>query len=149
GRRQEIAVRIALGASWGRIAGVLLTESVVLGLLGGVAGLGAAYGAVALLVKLAPDYLPRVDNIAIDGNVLLFTFALSLGAGLLFGIIPVLKYAAPRVTSGLRAGSRTLSQSRETHRARNTLVVLQTALAVVLLIASGLMIRTFQALRNV
>jgi len=149
GRQQEIAVRTALGASWQRIAGVLLTESVLLGLLGGVTGLGVAYGAVALLVKLAPQYLPRVDSIAVDPIVLLFTLVLSLGAGLLFGLMPVLKYAAPRVTMALRAGSRTLSQSREAHRARNILVVLQTGLAVVLLIGSGLMIRTFQALRQV
>lgn len=149
GRQQEIAVRVALGASPKRIAGVLLLESVALGLLGGVAGLGLAYAAVALLVKLGPQYLPRVDSVAIDPAVILFTFALSLGAGLLFGLMPVIKYAAPRVTAGLRAGSRTLSQSRESHRARNTLVVLQTALAVILLIGSGLMVRTFQALRNV
>jgi predicted permease len=149
GRQQEIAVRVALGASPKRIAWVLLTESVVLGLLGGIAGLGLAYGAVTLLVKLGPRYLPRVDGIAIDPIVLLFTLALSLAAGLLFGAMPVIKYAAPRVTAGLRAGSRTLSQSRETHRVRNTLVILQTALAVILLIGSGLMIRTFQALRNV
>ena len=149
GRQQEIAVRIALGASRLRIAAVLLTESVVLGLLGGVAGLGVAYGAVALLLKLAPRYLPRIDSIAIDPTVLLFTLVLSLGTGLLFGIIPVLKYAAPRVTLALRSGGRTLSQSRERHRARNTLVVFQTALAVVLLIGSGLMIRTFQTLRRV
>ncbi|HWC96703.1 MAG TPA: ABC transporter permease, partial [Candidatus Sulfopaludibacter sp.] len=149
GRQQEIAVRTALGANWQRIVAVLLTESIVLGLAGGVAGLGIAYGAVALLVKLAPRYLPRVDSIAIDPVVLLFTLALSLGASLLFGSIPALKYAAPRVSLALRAGGRTLSQSRERHRARNTLVVLQTALAVVLLIGSGLMIRTFQALRKV
>jgi predicted permease len=149
GRQQEIAVRHALGASWPRIAGLLLSESVLLGLLGGVLGLGVAYGAVKLLVKLAPHYLPRVDSIAVDPIVLLFTLALSLGAGLLFGVMPVLKYAAPRITVALRAGGRTLSQSRETHRARNTLVVLQTGLAVVLLIGSGLMIRTFQALRHV
>jgi predicted permease len=149
GRQQEIAVRTALGASWTRVAIILLTESVLLGLLGGVVGLGVAYGAVALLLKLAPQYLPRIDSIAIDPIVLLFTLALSLGAGLLFGVIPVLKYAAPRVTVALRAGGRTLSQSRERHRARNTLVILQTALAVVLLIGSGLMIRTFQALRQV
>jgi predicted permease len=149
GRQQEIAVRTALGASWTRVAGVLLTESVLLGLLGGLAGLGVAYGAVALLKRLAPQYLPRVDSIAIDPTVILFTLVLSLGAGLLFGVIPVLKYAAPRVTLALRAGSRTLSHSRERHRARNTLVVVQTALAVVLLIGAGLMIRTFDALRRV
>jgi putative ABC transport system permease protein len=149
GRQQEIAVRIALGASWSRIAGFLLTESVLLALFGGVAGLGLAYGAVALLKDLAPQYLPRVDSIAIDPIVLLFTLVLSLGAGLLFGAMPALKYAAPRITLALRAGGRTLSQSREAHRARNALVILQTALAVVLLIGSGLMIRTFEALRNV
>ena len=149
GRQQEIAVRTALGASRSRIAGVLLSESVLLGLLGGVAGLGVAYAAVALVVKLAPQYLPRVDSIAIDPIVLLFTLALSLGTGLLFGAIPVVKYAAPHITVALRAGGRTLSQSRERHRARNTLVVLQTALAVVLLIGSGLMIRTFQVLRHI
>jgi predicted permease len=149
GRQQEIAVRTALGASWPRLAGVLLTESVLLGLLGGVAGLAIAYAAVALLKRLAPEYLPRVDSIAIDPIVLLFTIALSLGAGLLFGVMPVVKYASPRVTLALRAGSRTLSQSHETHRARNALVILQTALAVVLLIGSGLMIRTFQTLRQV
>lgn len=149
GRQQEIAVRTALGASWQRLAGILLTESVLLGLVGGVAGLGIAYGAVALLVKLAPEYLPRVDNIAIDPMVVLFTLGLSLGAGVSFGAMPVLKYAGPRVIYALRAGGRTLSQSREAHRLRNTLVVLQTALAVVLLIGSGLMIRTFQALRQV
>jgi predicted permease len=148
-RQQEIAVRTALGATWSRICGMLLIESVLLGLLGGVAGLGIAYAAVAFLVRLAPEYLPRVDSIAIDPVVLLYTLALSLGAGVLFGFVPALKYAAPRINVALRAGSRTLSQSRETHRARNTLVILQTALAVVLLIGSGLMIRTFQALRHV
>ena len=149
GRQQEIAVRTALGASWRRIVGALLTESVVLGVLGGVAGLGVAYGAVALLRRLAPHYLPRLDSIAIDPAVLVFTFVLSLAAGLLFGIMPAIKCAAPHITMALRSGGRTLSQSRETHRARNTLVILQTALAVVLLIGSGLMIRTFQALRQV
>ena len=149
GRQQELAIRTALGAGSARIAGELLLESVLLGILGGAAGLGLAYGALRLLVRLAPAYLPRLENIAIDALVLLFTLAISLVAGLLFGLIPVFKYAAPGVTAALRAGGRTLSQSRETHRARNTLVVLQTALAVVLLICSGLMIRTFQALRHV
>jgi predicted permease len=149
GRQQEIAVRTALGANWMRIAADLLTESVVLALLGGAAGLVLAYGSVTLVVKLAPAYLPRVESIRIDFAVLLFTLALSIAAGFLFGVIPALKYATPQVPLGLRAGGRTLSQSRETHRARNILVVFQTALAVVLLIGSGLMIRTFQALRHV
>jgi putative ABC transport system permease protein len=149
GRQQELAVRLALGASSGRIAAELLFESMLLGILGGAAGLGLAAGALRVLISKAPDYLPRLDSIAIDAPVILFTLAISLGAGLLFGLIPVLKYAAPNVTGALRAGGRALSQSRERHRARNTLVIVQTALAVVLLIGSGLMIRTFYALRRV
>jgi predicted permease len=149
GRQQELAIRTALGAGSRQIAGEILTESVFLGLLGGAAGLGFAYGALRLLAKIAPANLPRIESITIDPLVLLFTLAISLFAGLLFGLIPVTKYAAPNVTAALRAGGRTLSQSRERHRAHNALVVLQTALAVVLLVSSGLMIRTFQALRQV
>src|SRR4249919_3728437 len=149
GRQQELAVRAALGASRGRLAYELLAESVVLGLVGGVAGLGLAYAAVRALIALSPGNLPRLDNISIDATVLLFTFVVSIIAGLLFGAIPVFKYAGPQVASGLRGGGRTSSASRERHRARSTLVVVQVALALVLLISSGLMIRTFQALRHV
>ena len=149
GRQQELAVRAALGASRGRIAYELLAESVVLGLVGGVAGLGLAYAAVRALIALAPGNLPRLDNISIDRTVLLFTFVVSIVAGLLFGAIPVFKYAGPQVAAGLRGGGRTSSASRERHRARSTLVVVQVALALVLLVSSGLMIRTFQALRRV
>jgi predicted permease len=149
GRQQELAVRSALGASRGRIASELLAESVVLGLLGGMAGLGLAYGSIRVLIALAPGNLPRVDNISIDAMVLLFTFLVSIAAGLMFGVIPVFKYAGPNVASGLRGGGRTSSASRERHRARSTLVVVQVALALVLLVGSGLMIRTFQALRHV
>ncbi len=149
GRRQELAVRAALGASRGRIAYELLAESVVLGLVGGVAGLGLAFGAVRALLALAPANLPRLDNIAIDPAVLAFTFGISIVAGLLFGIIPVFKFAGPDVASSLRGGGRNASASRERHRARSTLVVVQVALALVLLVGAGLMIRTFQALRHV
>jgi putative ABC transport system permease protein len=149
GRQQELAIRAALGASKAQIARELLVESMALGVLGGVVGLGLAYGGVRLLITLAPANLPRLDQISIDGAVLLFTLAISLLAGLLFGAIPVLKYAGPRLNSTLRSGGRTSSASRERHRARNTLVVVQVALALVLLVSSGLMIRTFQALKNV
>ncbi len=149
GRQQELAVRVALGASSRRIAAELLGESLLLALCGGAAGLALAWGALRLLVRFAPATLPRLDDIAIDGTVILFTLVLSLGSGLLFGLLPVIKHAAPNVVAALRAGGRTISQSRERHRARNLLVVLQTALAVVLLVASGLMIRTFYALRHV
>ena len=149
GRQQELAVRAALGASRGRIAYELLAESVILGLVGGAAGLAVAFGAIRLLIALAPGNLPRIDNIAIDATVLLFTLAISIVAGMLFGAIPVFKYAGPQVAAGLRGGGRTSSASRERHRARSTLVVVQVALALVLLVGSGLMIRTFQAMRNV
>jgi putative ABC transport system permease protein len=149
GRRQELAVRAALGASRGRIAYELLAESVILGLIGGVAGVGLAYAAVRALIALAPGNLPRLDSISIDGVVLLFTLAISVVAGLLFGAIPIFKYAGPNVAGGLRGGGRTSSASRERNRARGTLVVVQVALALVLLVGSGLMIRTFQALRHV
>jgi predicted permease len=149
GRRQELAIRAALGASWARIARELMTESVALGLLGGLSGLALAYGALRLLTALAPGNLPRIDEISIDGRALLFTFAVSLFAGLLFGAIPVVKYAGPQLATGLRGGGRTLSQSKERHRARNMLVIVQVALAMVLLIGSGLMIRTFLTMRHI
>jgi predicted permease len=149
GRRQELAIRAALGAGWGQIARELLMESMIFGLLGGAAGLALAGGALKLLVAMAPANLPRIENISIDDTVLWFTLAVSLFSGLLFGLIPVLKYAGPQLAPTLRAGGRTLSQSKERHRARNVLVVVQVALALVLLIGSGLMIRTFQTLRHV
>lgn len=149
GRQQELAIRAALGASRTQIAGELLFESLVLGLAGGALGLGLAYAALRGLIAMAPDGLPRLNEIGIDTTVLLFTFIVSLLAGLLFGSIPVFKYAGARLGTGLREGGRTLSQSRERHRARSTLVIVQVALAVVLLIGSGLMIRTFQAMTQV
>jgi predicted permease len=149
GRQQELAIRAALGAGWGRIARELFAESVMLGLAGGALGLGLAWGAVRWLVAMAPANLPRLAEISIDAPVLLFTLAASLLAGLLFGAIPVLKYAGPSLAVTLRAGGRSLSYSKERHRARSTLVVVQVALAMLLLIGSGLMIRTFRTLRNV
>jgi len=149
GRRQELALRSALGASWGRIAGELLLESVILGFLGSTLGLALAYGALRVLVAIAPAGLPRISEVGINGPVLLFTLLVSLLASLLFGCVPILKYAGARLTTCIREGGRGLSQSKEQHRARNTLVVVQVALALVLLICSGLMIRTFRALTKV
>jgi predicted permease len=149
GRHQELAVRAALGAGSGEIARELLAESMTLSVLGGMFGLGLAYAGLKLLVAMAPGHLPRLDDISIDGPVLLFTLVISLVAGALFGAIPALKYAGPALVSELRGGGRALSQSRERHRARNVLVVAQVALAMVLLIAAGLTIRSFQALHSV
>jgi predicted permease len=149
GRRQELAVRAALGAGRGRIAVDLLLESVILGLLGSAVGLGLAYAALRILAAMAPAGLPRVREIGIDGPVLLFTLLISLLSSVLFAAIPIFKYAGVRLSTGIREGGRTLSQSKEQHRARSVLVVVQVALALVLLICSGLMIRTFRALIHV
>jgi putative ABC transport system permease protein len=148
-RQQELAIRAALGAGWGRIAGEMLLESLTLGALGGALGLALAYAALRLLVTHGPATLPRLGEIGIDPLVLGFTLVVSLLAGFFFGLIPAIKYAGPQVASTLRGGGRTMSHGRERHRARNTLVVAQVGLALVLLIGSGLMIRTFQALRSV
>jgi putative ABC transport system permease protein len=149
GRQQELAIRSALGASWGRIAGGLLFESLILGLAGSALGLGLAYGALRVLVAMAPAGLPRLGEISIDGSVLLFTLAIALLASVLFGSVPVFKYARAHLSARLREEGRTLSESRQRHRARSALVMTQVALALVLLISSGLMIRTFRALTRV
>ena len=148
-RQQELAVRAALGAGWTRIVRGLLVESVMLGLLGGVLGVGLAYVGVNFLVAIGPANLPRLDEISIDSRTLAFTFLLSVLSGLLFGLIPALKYAGPRTSLALRSAGRTISASRDRHRARNLLVVGQVAMALVLLVSAGLMIRTFEALRTV
>ena len=148
GRHQELAVCAALGASPWRIAKEFLLESVVLGLLGSAMGLLIAWGALRLLIALGPSGLPRLHDIGIDVNVLLFTLAVAFCCSLLFGSIPALRYAGTRAGTGLRE-SRTTSQGRERHRTRNILVVVQVSLAFVLLICSGLMIRTFRALTHV
>jgi predicted permease len=149
GRRQELAIRAALGAGWGRIAQELLLESVLLGVAGGAAGLALAWGALRVLVASELPHLPRIHDISIDPLVLAFALAVSVGSGVLFGLIPVFKYARPHLSGGLRGGGRSLTWSHERHRARNLLVVVQVALAMVLLVGSGLMIRTFRALRHV
>jgi predicted permease len=148
GRHQELATCAALGASPWRIARQFLMESAVLGVLGSALGLVLAWGALRLLVALGPAGLPRLHDIGIDLHVLVFTLGVALLCSLLFGSIPALRYAGTRVGTGLR-GSRTSSQGRERHRTRNTLVVIQVSLAFVLLICSGLMIRTFRALIHV
>jgi len=148
GRQQELAVRAALGASRSRLARELLCESIGLALAGGVLGLLLAAAGIRLLTRLAPAGLPRIDEISIDPVVLVFTLGVSVVTGLLFGLIPVLRFGTPNAVA-LKESSRSASDAPGRHRARNALVVSEIALALVLLIISGLMIRTFIALRRV
>jgi predicted permease len=148
-RQQELAVRAALGAGRARMVRGLLVESVLLGLMGGALGVGLAYAGVRFLVATGPANLPRLSEISIDARTLAFAWFLSVLSGLLFGLIPALKYAGKRTTSALQSAGRTISVSRERHRARNLLVMGQVATAVVLVVSAGLMIRTFRALRTV
>ena len=149
GRHRDVAVRAALGASRMRIAGEFLAESAVFALLGGVLGLGLTAAALRALRILQPDQLPRLQEIGIDGSVLLMLAGLTvLSAGLL-ALLPVLRYGQPRISSALREGGRNSSAGRERLRARSVLVVAQLALALILLAGSGLMIRSALALRSV
>ena len=146
GRRREIGVRAALGAGRMQIAAELMLECLLLGGASAVAGLAIAFGALRGLVWLAPVGVPRLRDITIDVNTWLFTVGIALAASVLFGGLPIWRYAAAAPGAGMRDGGRSLSQSREQHRVRATLVVAQVALALVLLIGSGLMIRTFLAM---
>lgn len=145
-RRGEVAVRAALGEGRGRLAGSVLGESLAFGLAGGLAALPLALGAVRLLVRFGPRDLPRLQEISIDGAVLLFGLAVSVAAGLLFGLLPALRAAAAgRVTAGARGAA----GGRERRFARRGLVVVQIALAVTLLAGSGLAVRSFLRLAAV
>jgi putative ABC transport system permease protein len=148
GRRQELAVRAALGAVPARIARALLAESFVLGAAGSVIGLALAYAGVQLLVANGPSNLPRLQEISVYPPVLAFTVIISLASTLLFGSITALKHARNVDMSAIGAARRA-SAGRERSRTRSALVVAQVALAVVLVVSAGLMIRTFQALRDV
>jgi len=148
-RRQELAVRSALGAGRWRIARELLLESMTLGLLGGAAGVAVAYAGLRLLTRIGPGDLPRLNEISLDGRSVAFTLILSVVSGLLFGAIPALRYAPSRQRLTLLGATRTASASRERQRGSNVLVVAQVAMALVLLIGAVLMIRTFVAMRDV
>jgi predicted permease len=148
-RHHEFAIRTALGARWTRLARALLVESVTLAVLGGVLGVGVAYAGLRVLVTMGPPNLPRLAEISIDPVALGFALTVSLLSGLLLGLIPILKYAGPRLATRLGSGGRSLTLTRERHRSQNALVAVQMALALILLVSSGLMIRSFQALRNV
>lgn len=144
-RHREFAIRAALGAGSGQIARELFVESLPLGVLGGVMGLGFAYAALRLLLARSPATLPRVGEISIDSTTVMFAVACSLGSSVLFGLIAVVQSGR---TSRVQS-ARGASASREHSRTQNALVITQVALALVLLIAAGLLFRSFMALRAV
>jgi predicted permease len=148
-RQRELSLRAALGAGRGRIVRGLLVESALLGVIGGAMGVGLAYAGLRVLLATGPASLPRLSEITLDARTLGFTAVLSLLSGVLFGLIPALKYTGPRISAALSSIGRTASVSRERHRVRNVLVVVQVAIALVLLVSAGLMIRTFEFLRTV
>jgi putative ABC transport system permease protein len=148
GRRQEFAIRAALGARRTRVARALLVESLTFGCLGGVFGTGLAYGGLRVLVAIGPTDLPRLSEISIDPIALGFALVVSLLSGLVLGLIPIFRYGERQCATAI-GGGRGASVTRERHRSQHALVAVQIALALVLLVTSGLMIRSFQALRRV
>jgi putative ABC transport system permease protein len=148
-RQKEISIRAALGASRSRLVRQMLTESVMLAVGGGVVGVLLAYWGVAALGGLKPSNLPRLAEIAVDGPVLVFTAGLSILTGILFGILPALRFSSNQIGDALQGTSSRTSAGREHQRARHVLVVSEFALAVVLLIAAGLLLRSFSKLLGV
>lgn len=146
-RRGELAVRASLGAGRGRLVRQLVAEALVLGLAGGALGAALAYAAVGALVRAQPADIPRLDAVAVDGTVLLFTFACALVTAVLFGVIPALQSTGRDLLQHVRTGGR--GGDAGGHRVRGALVVAETTLAVVLLVAAGLFLRSFVALSRV
>jgi putative ABC transport system permease protein len=148
-RRREIAVRVAIGAGRQRIAGQLLTESIVLSILGGICGVIMATGATSVLVRIQPGNIPRLGEVGLDAAVLFFTLVLALLSGVVCGIGPSLYFSRFALTSGLREGGRTGTSGPGRRAFRRSLIVAEVALSIVLVIGAGLMIRNVIALYGV
>ena len=148
-RHGEVAMRAALGEGRGQLVGSVLLESLVLGVAGGLASLPLAALAVRLLLRLGPRALPRLDEISIDATVLLYGLAASVAAGLLFGVLPAWRASAVAAAGRMAPGARGATAGRERQLARRGLVVVQIALALTLLVGSGLAVRSFQKLAAV
>ena len=142
-RQREIAVRLAMGAPRSRVVRQLLTESLLISLIGGTLGLALAFGGVRALVSLLPADFPRAHEIHVSGPVLAFTLLVSLITGILFGLAPALQASRTDPKEGLQKGGRTSTAGRNQGRLRNALVIAEVSLASVLLVGAGLMLRTF------
>ena len=149
GRKREMAVRSALGAGRARVVRQLLTESTMLALAGGAAGLLVAFAAVQALVALSPPNLPRVEEISVDRVAVGFTFSVTLLTGLLFGALPALRMSSLRLKDGLTESSERGGTGPLHNRTRGALVVAEFALSMVLLVGAGLLIRSFEKLLDV
>jgi putative ABC transport system permease protein len=149
GRQREIAIRAALGASRARVIRQLLTESAMLAIVGGVAGLAIAVWGVDFLIAVSPESIPRLAETSVDGTVLAFTAAVSLLTGLAFGLVPALQVSRPDLNEALKEGSRGATDGVRRNRVRTALVVTELALALVLLVGAGLMVRSFARLLDV
>jgi putative ABC transport system permease protein len=148
-RRKEIGVRVALGAGRARIVRQLLTESALLSLLGGAAGLALAKWVMDLLLKLAPQDLPRMSDVSLDGRALAFTAALALLTGVIFGLVPALQSSRPNLNEALKGAGRGSTEGERRQLAHSALVVLEVASALALLVGAGLMIKSLWRLQKV
>lgn len=148
-RQREVAIRTALGAGRGDLTRVFLTESLLLALMGGLLGIGFALGGMEILRSMAPANLPRLDELSVDWVSLTFALGTSVFSGLLFGLIPVIRFGPLRPAAALRDGSRGSTGGPERHRIRGALVMAQTAFALMLMVGSGLMVRSYQALGRI
>ena len=149
GRQREVAVRTAMGAGRRAILGGFLAESVLLGVGGGLLGVAIAIAGMRVLQAVGPEGLPRLGELGLDPLTIGVAVLLSVVAGLTFGLVPALRYGRPHLVTSLKEGGRGSSEGPERNRLRNLLVMGQVAMALVLLIGSGLMIRSFQSLRHV
>jgi len=148
-RQKEMAIRTAMGARRGRIVRQLLTESLLLAILGGALGLLLAMWGIEALVALSPGNIPRLNEISLDGRVLAFTFGVSLVTGVLFGLFPAWQASNPNLNETLKEGGRGTTESGRGGRVRRALVVAEVALALVPLIGAGLMVKSFMRLQEV